>query len=253
MPVQNINSIYILQPLIVTLTLVALLVYWHYKKSLTKWVLLYSLLAYAIAIAAKAVFQLVTATPVINTGNPYYEGIYLGLQTVVLEVGLAYIFARYAISKNKMSAKDASGYGVGLAFWENGVLLGALSLVSLITTYWALASGGTVASAVYNSLVSVQPTLFYSTSSALPLVFFGILERASSTILHVAWGYLVVMAAFYKRKRYMAFALLFGMVDFLVPFENILGMATLEIVVFAVALIGLAVMLIVRKEIKKNP
>jgi multisubunit Na+/H+ antiporter MnhF subunit len=253
MLLQNINPIYVLQPLIVTVAMVALLAYWHYKKSLTKWVMLYSLLAYAAAIIIKYVFQILTAMPVIRTGNPYYEGVYLGLQTVVLEVGLAYLFARYAISKKRMTAKEASGYGIGLAFWENGVLLGALSLFSIVATYAVLASGGTAASAVYSSLLETQPSLFYPLSQALPLVCLGILERASSTIVHVAWGYLVFMAAFHKRKKYLALALPLGLVDFFVPFEGALGLVTLELVVFTIAIIGLAMVFVVRREIRKKP
>jgi hypothetical protein len=252
MAIENINPIYLLQPLIVTLAMVALLFYWHYRKSLTKWVMLYSLLAYAIAIAVKYAFQHFTATPVINTGNPYYEGLYLGLQTVVFEVGFAYLFARYAISKKHLSAKEASGYGVGLAFWENGVLLGAFSLFSLVATYLVLTSGGAAASEVYNTLISVQSALFYPTLQALPLVSLGILERASSAIMHVVWGYLVVMAAFYKRKKYLALALPLGMVDFFVPFASILGAVALELIVFVIAIISLAIMLYVRKEIRKK-
>ncbi len=58
--------------------------------------------------------------------NEVALGLYFGVQTVFLEVGLAYVFARLAISRVKMQAADAEGYGLGLAFWENGIYVGAL-------------------------------------------------------------------------------------------------------------------------------
>ena len=96
---ENIDLIYILQPLIATIICFALILYYNEKNTLTKWIVLYTFLAYAIAIVTKYGIQIPTITYVVATHNPYYLGVYLGLQTVFLEVGLAYLFARLAFSK----------------------------------------------------------------------------------------------------------------------------------------------------------
>jgi hypothetical protein len=50
----------------------------------------------------------------------------------VFEVCLAYLVAWYVVSHGMLERKDAEAYGAGLAFWENAVLLGILSLISLV-------------------------------------------------------------------------------------------------------------------------
>ena len=62
-------------------------------------------------------------------------GIYFGAQTCIFEVGLAYLVARYAVSRGRMGAADAEAYGVALSFWENAILLGAYSLLQISAIY----------------------------------------------------------------------------------------------------------------------
>jgi hypothetical protein len=50
-------------------------------------------------------------------------GLYYGLQTVFLEVGLAYVLAVYGVRRRGLKSSDGVGYGLSLAFWENGVLI----------------------------------------------------------------------------------------------------------------------------------
>lgn len=248
--IPEINPVLLLQPLAVTLIAVALVVYWSRRKGISRWVLGFSLLAYASAIIIKAVFQQFTWTSVLATGNPFLQGVYFGLQTAVLEVGLAYLVARYAISKRKMKRNDAAGYGIGLAFWENGVLLGALPFLSLAAVYAVLAAGGTAAATAYGTLEASSPAYFYPTSLILPSLLWGVLERISSIILHVAFGYLAFIAAYTKRKRYLALALPMGLVDFLVPFAGSMGLAAFETLVFALSLIALAVAVYAKRSWK---
>jgi len=54
---QNIDLLYFLQPIITILFSVGLVVYWYYRRAFRKAVLVFSLLAYAGAIAVKAVLQ----------------------------------------------------------------------------------------------------------------------------------------------------------------------------------------------------
>ena len=249
---QNIDPIYLLQPIIVIIIVVSLILYWYYKKSFTVLVLLYSLAAYGIAILIKILFQEFTINIVKNLNRLYILGLYYGLQTMILEVGFAYLFAEYAISKQHMSEKDASGYGIGLAFWENGVLLGIVSLMNLIVLYLLLASGGQMASQTYNELMTAHPALFHSVTQALPVVGLGIIERISSIMVHLAWGFLTFNAAFYKKKKYLLLALPMGLIDFFVPFASSLGIVIFEALIFIIAVICLLVALKVNMDLKKS-
>ncbi|MDE1871702.1 MAG: YhfC family intramembrane metalloprotease [Candidatus Micrarchaeota archaeon] len=239
----NIDLAYLMQPLVITIASLLLVIYCYYKRTLTKWVFLYSFIAYFLAIAVKAVFQHFTIPLLASTGNLYYEGLYFGLQTVILEIGLAYVFAKYAISKKQMSMKNASGYGIGLAFWENGVLLGIISMLNILVIYSTIASGGPASAALYNGLLQTQPGLFLPASRAFVIIALGTLERASSFILHFAWGYIVLLAAFYRKRMYLAVALPMGLVDFIVVFVNVIGTVKFELILFGIAMASLAIAL----------
>jgi len=104
---ENINPLFMLQPIIVIVFSVAIMVYWHKKRRFHANIWLYSLIAYGGAIALKYVIQIPTINAVNAVGNLYVLGAYYGVQTVFLEVGLAYVIARYAFSKGKIDRRDA--------------------------------------------------------------------------------------------------------------------------------------------------
>ncbi len=124
---QNIDPVLLLEPAAYIAISVGLILYWRAKRSFAGIVLLFSLIAYAGAIALKEVFQAYTYGGVTSEfGSVSWEtGVYFGAQTSVFEVGLAYLVARYAVSRKMMAGADAEAYGISLAFWENGILLGA--------------------------------------------------------------------------------------------------------------------------------
>jgi hypothetical protein len=231
---QNINPLFILQPLLSIIICVALMFYWHKKRHFHLNVWLYSLVAYVIAIALKYAVQLPTINYVIGSGDVVL-GLYYGLQTVVFEVGLAYVLTRYAIKRGKMDRRDAEAYGSGLGFWENVGLLGILSLINYVAYYAILSSGGSLADTLYTQLSQAAPDLFASDATALGLVGLGLVERASSLMVHVAWGYLCVMAVLYRKKYLFAIALPMGLIDFLVPFASDMGLVLFEVVIFVLA------------------
>ncbi len=238
---QNIDPIYMLQPLIIVVLVLFMLIYYWRRSQLTKWVMLYSLLAYFIAIIVKIIFQTITMSGVIASDNPPLLGLYYGLQTVFLEVGLAYVFARYAVSKTQFEIKQAPSYGAGLAFWENGVLLGMISLFNLVVIFALFASGLPGVQQVYDTLIGTQPALFYPPMEALPIVALGTLERISSIIVHFAWGYLCVVAAVTGQRKYFYVALPMGFLDFFVVFSGVLTLIGLEALIFAWAIVCLAI------------
>ncbi len=237
---QNIDIIYVLGPAVAFIVSSLLVAYfWKVKGKLDIWIMLYSLAAYAIAIAAKVIFQDFTYSYVNSYGNPYILGLYFGLQTSILEVGLAYLFARYAISRSKITKDMAGAYGTGLAFWENGILLGMLPVLNILIIYFMLASGAPSSQQIYNTLAKSNPALFYPVAQALFPTLLSIMERMSSIMAHYSWGLLVVLAAATGKKRYLAIALPMGMVDFIVPFAGTIPSYVLELIVFATALVSL--------------
>ena len=223
---------------------VFLVLYWALRHKFQGSVLLYSLAAYAAAIALKYAVQIPTVAPFTATFGKVSvaTGLYYGLQTVFFEVGLAYVVARFAVKREKLSGDDAEAYGIGLSFWENGVLLGVLSLLSLSLDYLILAGGSsTVAQQVYQQLSSIEPGLFAAPGAALVSVFFSVMERVSSAFAHISWGYLVVLSAYYHRKKLLFIAMPMGLVDALVPFAGSISLAAFEGIVFLLSLFFLYV------------
>ena len=234
---QNIDPIFILQPVIIIILCSALLIYWYLKRRFHLLVLVYSLVAYAVAIALKYAVQIPTISIVTdNFGSHSIElGLYYGLQTVFFEVGLAFVVAWYFFSRGKLERKDAEAYGSGLAFWENAGFLGVLSLINLIA-YWSILQTNTpLAQTLYNQLNTNAPNLFEPATQALRSVAIGTLERISSILFHFAWGYLGVMAVVYHKKRLFLIALPMGFVDFLVPFALPSNIIVFEAIVFTLS------------------
>jgi hypothetical protein len=225
---SSLDLLYLAQPLVVLAASVLLLWSYHRRHLLGGAVLTYSLAAYFLAIGGKVMVQLAIAAP----SNPYEAGAYYGLQTVLLEVGLAYVFARYGIVERRLHVEQAPAYGASLAFWENGVLLGVLAIPGLVA---AIAAGG-----------AGLPT--GSLGQVAELVALGTLERASSIIAHFSWGLLVLVAAASQRVRFLLIALPMGLVDFLVPFAPSISLAEFEAVVFGLALLSLGVTYFVTKD-----
>jgi uncharacterized membrane protein YhfC len=252
---QNIDPVYILQPIITILFSLGLVVYWYNKRSFTKAVAVYSLIAYAGAILIKVILQAVTASAFVAHfgGNPYALGAYFGIQTVVFEVGGAFLVATFAVSRGKLTAKDYEGYGLGLGLWENAVLVGGLSLLNLLVIYVTLAIGGPAAQHLYGALVDANSEFFAPPTQALGTLAYGLLERVSSLILHFAWGLLCLVSAVTRKRLYFIMALPMGLVDFLVPFSKILTIPVFETGIFILAVLALQLSLYVSRGVRQVP
>jgi hypothetical protein len=254
---QTINPVYFIQPLIFILISFGLVLYWRYRRRFTRSVILYSLLAYAGAIALKYLVQIPTASLIFGTFGEasLASALYLGLQTVVFEVGGAFLVARYAFSRGKFEARDAEAYGIGLAFWENGVLLGFISLINLAAIYVLLASNASPA--ILQQISSTQPSLFNPPPDVLTLFAWGTLERISSLLAHFSWGYLCVLAAAFRKWRYSAIALPMGLLDALVPFAGSFSIPVFESLIFAITagflIVSLGVTWKLRRQINWRP
>lgn len=211
-------------------------------------------MAYAIAIALKYAVQIPTFSSVVEYfgAQSVGVGIYYGLQTVVFEVGSAFLVATYAVSRAKLDSADAEAYGLGLGFWENAVLLGLLSLVNLVAYYVVLSANTPIAQTLYDQLIKSAPGLFSPPSQALGTIALGVVERVSSILLHFSWGYLCVVAAYFHKKRYFALALPMGFVDFLVPFVHSLGLIVFEALIFALSVAFAAVALGTTRKLREN-
>lgn len=179
-------------------------------------------------------------------------GVYYGLQTVFFEVSLASSVAWFAVRCRALERKDAEAYGSGLAFWENAILLGLLSLINIITYYSILSSNTALAQNLYNQLNANTSQLFAPASEALRFVALGVVERTSSIFIHLAWGYLCFMAAYYHRRQLFLIALPMGFIDFLVPFAQN-AIIIFEAVIFALAVISMLIAWYVTRGICETP
>lgn len=248
---QNINPIYLLEPIAMIAMSVASIIYWRKKRTFRLAILGIAALAYFSAIIVKIVFQFLTYTSAVNYfGTPSVGiGLYFGLQTSFLEVGLAYVFARYLRKRIELTEKDAGAYGISLGFWENAVFIGALMLINLLTYYFIIGYGPqSYAQLIYNSISSASPSLFYSTSKALPLIGLALLERFSSLLAHFAWGFLVVVSIVRRKPLYFLIAMPMGLLDALVPYAGEMGIVVFEIVIFLLALLFITIAWIVYKR-----
>jgi len=234
---QNIDPVLFLEPVMAVLMSAAGIIYWRRRRGFKRALLLLALVAYAGAIMAKVAIQAASFPAAQSFFGPASLGLglYFGLQTVFLEVGLAYLVASLSVKRAVAGASDGVGYGLSLAFWENGVLLGALPILNLTVTYMLIASGSSLGQTVYTTVYNADPTYFQPPSVILWSVLLGTLERLSSMLIHVAWGVLVVLAAASGRKRYLAYALPMGLVDALVPFAS-LNMNLFEAGIFLISL-----------------
>jgi hypothetical protein len=232
---QNIDILIIIQYIVAMGISAGALLYWRLKHDFKGELLLYTLLAYAAAIALKYVVQIPTINYVIGS-NPAILGLYYGAQTAGFEVGFAYIVARFLVRREKLTMKDAAGFGLGLGFWENAVLLGGLQLVNLFTYYAILSTNSALATTVYAQLITSSPGLFAPPSALLGGGALFVLERTSSLLAHLAWGYLCVVAACTRKLKYFWIALPMGFIDFLVPFAQALTAIGFEVLVFALSL-----------------
>jgi hypothetical protein len=222
---QDIDPILLFQPAVAFAISLGILIYWWHTRGFRGAALLLSAGAYWIAVVIKEVINATSLGPLSSAyGYQSVEvALLLGLETVFLEIGLAYLFATYGVKRRGMNASDAVSYGIGLSFWENGVLLGVISVFNLGVIYLLLQTTSPIATTVYNQLQSSAPSLFQPPGALLPGVLLGTLERISSMMGHIAWGILVVLSAATGKKRYLAFALPMGLIDALVPWapENI--------------------------------
>ena len=217
--------------------------YWWRRRGFRPVVIPLTLGAYFLAIGLKVLVQDLTAAQAAVTFGPVSAGfgLYLGLQTVLFEVGLAYVFALVGARKLRLTTSDGVPFGLGLAFWENGVLLGAYPLIQLILIYVALLGNSSAAASTYFSVVTSHPDYFSAPAQLLPSVFYaGVVERTSSLMAHTAWGMLAVCAAVTRRKAYLALALPMGLIDALVPLASLTSVGSFEAGVF---ILGVACLL----------
>jgi hypothetical protein len=219
---QDIDPILFVEPVLSFVIATGILLYWWRTRSFRGLALLLGAGAYFIAIIAKGVINATAYGSLVSAfgDQSVPVALLLGLETVFLEVGLAYLFAVYWARSRNAKPTDAVPYGIGLAFWENGVFVGLLSVFNLAVIYLILTGSSPLADTVYQQLQSTSPGLFSSPASLLPGVLLGTLERVSSEMAHIAWGILVILSAVSGKRRYLAFALPMGLIDALVPFAS---------------------------------
>jgi len=251
--VQNIDPVVFLGPLAYIAFSAFLMVYWHYRRRLAAIVIFLSAVAYFAAIGFKVLLDSFVLGGLESTFGTQSvpTALYFGLQTSFFEVGLAYLVARVAVSRGKIAAGDGEGYGVSLAFWENGVLVGALTLFNLVITY-LLISEGLLSQSLYQSVVASEPAVFNPPLPLLLPISLGILERFSSFLVHFSWGYLCVLAACLHKRNYLVLAFPMGLIDALTPFAGDVQLWVFEMAVFLVSLGAFAAAWRITRDDRRN-
>ena len=251
---NDFDPVVFLSPVLAIIASTLLLLIIRKKSHLRAVVIVFALISYAAAIALKEIVQYFSVFFIYNHFGKIsiLTGLYFGLQTSIFEVFGAYLIALLVARRGLISEKDADAYGGSLAFWENAVLLGALSLFSLLVDYILIASGSALGSLVHNELKASDPGLFYSPLSVLPDVLLGALERLSSILAHYSWGFLTLSAAVLKKKKLLYIAIPMGLIDALVPYEPLMGIDLFEGVVFAFSVFFLFIAIHYRKKYLKG-
>ncbi len=251
---NNIDPLVFLSPSIIIILCISFILFLRRRHDFRWVVLFYALIAYSGAIALKVVVQTLTSSFIYGEFGTVSvpSALYLGMQTVIFEVLGAYLVAHYLFRHNRIQSTDADGYGASLAFWENAVLLGLFTLISLVADYLIIASN-LLGSSIYDQLIAVEPALFYPPLKLLPVLSLGILERISSILIHYAWGFLTVIAATKRRPLYLYIALPMGLVDSLVPYAGTIGLLHFEIIFFVISICAVLIALFVRRREFKLP
>lgn len=190
-----------------------------------------AIVAYFIAILAKEAIQLPFLKFFETPSTPTY--IAYGLQTTFLEPGFAYLIL-YLVRKTYISIKDISygfSYGVYLAFSENALLVGLLSLPSYILILLGLAP---------------TPINLTTTSTILSSLIPYTLDRISSLVLHTFWGFSAYLSILKNNKLYLVISMPFGMLDSLTAwwdFTRPFSYLEFSIIVFLISIISVLVMI----------
>jgi hypothetical protein len=152
-------------------------------------VILIAGVAYILAILGKDIIQLAFLSFFLTPQIPTY--IAYGILTTIFEPGFAYLFSRF-IKENPKT------YGIGLAFWENAILLGLLELPY----------------AFIETTTTVLPLLLY-------LIIIKIMDRTSSLLLHYSWGISAYYSFWRKELKYIFTVAPLGMVDSLTAYVSL--------------------------------
>lgn len=182
-------------------------------------------LAYFVAIAGKIIVQGIFPAFFLRDSLPTYAA--YGLLTAVLEIGLAYAFLHFYTGEFKPWKGWA--YGSYLAFFENAIYIGGLTLLTLLA-YQFLVSGG-------------QGQNPYASNYLLTSIPVGI-ERIISFLAHAVWGYIAFFAAAKKKPFYLLLAFPLASIDSIAAWWNLTHAISYELLiailfVFVIALSAL--------------
>ncbi|MBP1357158.1 MAG: hypothetical protein JZD40_01525 [Sulfolobus sp.] len=153
----------------------------------------------------------------------YIVGTYFGAQTAAFEVGLAFLFIYIY---KKVEIKDAMSYGVTLAFTENGIMVGIVSLISGV---------------INMALLPYYPPLMRSlvlSEANIPYIYdlYHTMDRISSFLLHTAWGSSAVLYYITKEKLYLLVFIAGFLADFLAGLYIVKSINCLLLVLLALTL-----------------
>ena len=71
-------------------------------------------------------------------------------------------------------------------------------------------------------------------------------------MFHFSWGYLCVVAAVTRKKKYFYLALPMGLVDALVPFSGTIGLVKSELLIFGLGVFTVVVAMVATRGLRRK-
>ncbi|BCU70726.1 hypothetical protein [Stygiolobus caldivivus] len=181
--------------------------------------------AYFSAIITKLVIQTsflqFFQTPQIPTYLAY------GALTAITEPGFAYLFARFV-------KRYPQTYGVSLAFWENGFLVGFLTVLNgiLLPPDFSISS----------------PLL----AEPLAVIILGkTMDRLSSLFLHYSWGVCAYLSFWKKDVKYILSVAPLGLLDSLTAYMSLAHVSNYLEISFPAFIVGVVGLLVTSYYMKR--
>lgn len=173
-------------------------------------------LAYFLAILVKTMIQAPTIHSVLDTPT-YIQGLYFGLQTVILEGGFALIFSRL------FKLTDGIGYGLSLAFMENFLFEGFLVVLSYLLILILHAFSYRIPPQAVGPIDNAYKMVYGIPLNQLVDLYIPLklIDRGISLMVHLIFGWASVLYFLRGDKRYLLF-LGVGFVDFFTAYYRVL-------------------------------
>jgi len=250
---MSVNPIYLLSGFGMILVGVFFILYWFFFKKISFSFFLWGALAWIVAVLLKAaVSYSVTNNLVLflRLHLPKYFAesliwIYVGLMTGIFECGVVLLFT-FIRRLRDSNYKEAIGIGIGFGSVE-AILLGASSFITLLVVL--LIPAKLPKDFINQIFSSLQP---------ISTIFAPILERFSAMLIHISSTVLIIISVKLKKQGWFWLSFLYktivdGYAGYLIftkgarEMVNVMNYYSIEFVFLALGLIGILILIKIKK------